>query len=191
MPLFCLKCGAQFPLSIQIDGKKRNLSKRKFCLSCSPFGSLNRRDLAQYQPPGLKQCGQCGQNLPEDCFYRRKGRPDRLPYCQFCERKRALEAARDFKKMCLDYKGSRCSRCGYDRCVAALDFHHLDGTQKAFNINKQRSLNFEKVKVELDKCIVLCSNCHREEHYRLLTDSGMSFKGTPSGREVFPEHGGY
>ncbi|MBV9850336.1 MAG: hypothetical protein JO250_11725 [Armatimonadetes bacterium] len=166
MSLTCLKCGSRFPLSITIDGKKRNLSKRKFCLNCSPFGSLNRKDLTLPQPPpGFRQCGRCHEVLPISQFYPRKGRNDTLPYCASCEQKRAFLQARKFKQMCLDYKGAYCSRCGYDRCPGALDFHHLDASQKELQINKVRSMDFERVKAELDKCIVLCANCHREEHY--------------------------
>lgn len=137
MPLVCQKCGSTFPLSIRVDGKNRNLNKRKYCLTCSPFRSFNRKNLTVPQPPpGLKQCGRCGETLPISQFYPRKGRKDRLPCCAYCERKRAFTQVRKFKQMCLDYKGARCSRCGYDRCPGALEFHHTDSTQKELQINQ-------------------------------------------------------
>jgi formate-dependent nitrite reductase cytochrome c552 subunit len=48
-----------------------------------------------------------------------------------------------------------------------LEFHHRDPTQKDFSLGHAKMTNFEKVKSELDKCDLLCANCHREEHARL------------------------
>ena len=70
------------------------------------------------------------------------------------------------KKQCLLYKGSKCQKCGYDKCDAALEFHHLDPKKKDFGISRQGiPKSWEKVKKELDKCILICSNCHKELHY--------------------------
>ena len=57
-----------------------------------------------------------------------------------------------------------CENCGYDKCQAALEFHHNIVEDKKFNISSARSLNDDVLK-ELDKCQVLCSNCHRELHH--------------------------
>ncbi len=66
-----------------------------------------------------------------------------------------------------DYKKTlKCEVCGYDKCPEALDFHHKDGKKKEMNISQ--SLNRkgkEEILKELEKCIVLCANCHREFHY--------------------------
>lgn len=61
-------------------------------------------------------------------------------------------------------RGGKCERCGYNRCNAALEFHHLDPNEKEFAISNSGMPSFEKVKEEADKCILLCANCHREEH---------------------------
>ena len=67
--------------------------------------------------------------------------------------------------MAVEYKGSRCQVCGYERCIEALGFHHLDPTQKDFGIShKGYTRSWEKVKEEVEKCILLCANCHREAH---------------------------
>lgn len=68
-----------------------------------------------------------------------------------------------YKKLIREYLGGKCSRCGYDKCLAALDFHHKDPSQKSFNVGSVVRA-FEKVKPELDKCELLCANCHRELH---------------------------
>ena len=70
--------------------------------------------------------------------------------------------------MAVAYKGNKCARCGYDRCVDALEFHHKDPAQKDFNISsKGHTRSWERVKEELDKCEMLCANCHREIHAKL------------------------
>ena len=66
------------------------------------------------------------------------------------------------------YLGGKCSQCGYDRCLEALEFHHLDPHQKDFSISERgHSRSWERVRLELDKCVILCANCHREAHARL------------------------
>ena len=69
------------------------------------------------------------------------------------------------KKLAIEYKGGKCEKCGYDKCDAALDFHHIDSNQKEFGIgNKGYTRSWERIKIELDKCILVCANCHREIH---------------------------
>lgn len=70
---------------------------------------------------------------------------------------------RQLKKLAVDYKGSKCERCGYSKCIWALDFHHRDRSTKSFNISRKGfTHSWEKTKAELDKCDLLCANCHRE-----------------------------
>ena len=70
------------------------------------------------------------------------------------------------KEKLVQYKGGKCEICGYNKCIIALEFHHLDPTQKDFNIGNGNVVAFEKAKEEVDKCILVCSNCHREIHYQ-------------------------
>lgn len=75
------------------------------------------------------------------------------------------EVRKMIKKWALDYKGNKCIICGYDRCSEALDFHHTDPNKKDFSISDNNiSYNWDIIKKELDKCILICSNCHREIH---------------------------
>ena len=74
------------------------------------------------------------------------------------------------KKQCIEYLGGKCENCGYDKCTAALDFHHKDMNEKEFNISGGSLKSFEKLKPELDKCILLCANCHREIHNKHLME---------------------
>ena len=66
----------------------------------------------------------------------------------------------------LKTKGSRCKRCGYKRNFAALEFHHLEPDQKAFQLDLRSLSNrrWSAILTEVDKCMLLCANCHAEEH---------------------------
>jgi hypothetical protein len=67
--------------------------------------------------------------------------------------------------MSIDYKGSKCAICGHNKCIQVLEFHHTDPNKKDFGISaKGYTRSWKKVKEELDKCILLCANCHREVH---------------------------
>lgn len=68
----------------------------------------------------------------------------------------------DIRARAVAYLGGKCRICGYDRCPAAFDFHHVDPMGKDFNISAATS--WEKAKTELAKCELLCANCHREVH---------------------------
>jgi hypothetical protein len=63
----------------------------------------------------------------------------------------------------IEYKGGKCVKCGYNKCIEALHFHHVDPKEKDFSISG-KTLSFEKMKKEVDKCILVCSNCHSEIH---------------------------
>lgn len=72
------------------------------------------------------------------------------------------------KQMAVEYKGGSCNKCGYNKCVEALDFHHVDPNEKDFSISASRKRGWKTIKIELDKCVCLCSNCHRELHAELM-----------------------
>lgn len=111
-----------------------------------------------------KNCKHCNQDLTIDNFYFIKNRF--WTYCKKCESSRKKQQLVNFKKQCFKYKNQFCCElCGYDKCITALDFHHTDPKQKDFNISfcKKLQLN-DIIKRELDKCQVICSNCHRELH---------------------------
>lgn len=78
---------------------------------------------------------------------------------------------KNVKSLLVEYKGGKCQieDCGYNRCNTALEFHHLDPNEKDFGIGESgRTMAFEKMKKEVDKCILVCANCHREIHAGLI-----------------------
>ncbi len=134
----------------------------------------------------MKTCSKCKQEKPVTDFYRRKNNHSSL--CKKCEnekhriyynknlekvrrknREKTRKMNRAFKQKCVDLKGGKCSVCDYSRCLAALEFHHIDPKEKEFTITRSQSSPRKKhdkvlFKKELDKCILVCSNCHREMH---------------------------
>lgn len=69
------------------------------------------------------------------------------------------------KLKAIEYKGGVCVDCGESFHHAAMEFHHCDPTQKDFMISQSFRMKWADVKKELDKCSLLCANCHRIRHY--------------------------
>ena len=92
--------------------------------------------------------------------------PSGKRYCSVCASESTVNFRRKLKVKAVEYKGGQCEDCGYSKCIAALEFHHMDPNEKDFEINSITK-SWVKIKQELNKCKLLCSNCHREEHDRL------------------------
>lgn len=111
-------------------------------------------------------CSKCNLRLPDnkEYFYMNKQRK-KLSYseCKECFKKRINERARAQKEFMLAYKGSKCVICSYNNCKGALEFHHKDPSGKEFKLSNTY-VSKENLIRELDKCVLLCSNCHRETH---------------------------
>lgn len=59
-----------------------------------------------------------------------------------------------------------CAKCGYNKYPAALDFHHTDPSMKDFSIAQRPYAPMAELMSEIAKCVVICRNCHAEEHYK-------------------------
>ena len=160
--MICQNCNKPFKIHVLLEGKLRNLSTRKFCLECSPFKAHHTRHPNHQTLPAEKLCRRCTQTKKRDEFYTRRDGKALSPYCIKCSSNETRDRQRRLKLLAVAYKGGECEICGYDRCVAAMDFHHVDPKEKDFNISKMKSNLTQAIKDELDKCILLCSRCHRE-----------------------------
>ena len=60
--------------------------------------------------------------------------------------------------------GGKCQCCGYDKCIQALDFHHVNPEEKEYNFNENANRSWDHTKEEIKKCLLVCANCHREIH---------------------------
>ena len=106
----------------------------------------------------LKNCKKHGETeyiLRADGRYR----------CKKCAIEAVQKRREKLKELAVEYKGGKCQCCGYNNYIGALEFHHINSSEKDFGIaEKGYTRSFESVKKELDKCILVCSNCHKEIH---------------------------
>lgn len=167
----CKKCNVPFPLSTKINGKTIQLYKRTFCLTCSPYGSHNTIDLSGYVPEkksiqGIlhKSCRICKTLKPITEFYSKSEWGRRYAVCSSCVRNTSKERRREFKQWCIEYKGGSCVVCKYNKCLRSMDFHHLDESEKDYDISTKWKTPKEEIVKELDKCVLVCRNCHGEVH---------------------------
>lgn len=154
----CKKCQSKFPLRIVLDGRTRNLNHRKYCLVCSPFGSHNTRRIElernrfSHSPKRKFTCSTCLKNRYE----RTTGH-----VCASCK---STSRRKMMKERAVVEAGGKCANCGYDRCLAALDFHHKSPVEKHASMSVLWSSSWEVIHSELKKCDILCKNCHAEFH---------------------------
>lgn len=171
--VYCAYCGVQF------KRRSNEVGENNFC-SKSCAASLNNSLHPKRKKGEPNYCDYCGKELSSkkattciECRYKHvvPKSETRLPYQKRSEewkrknRERVKERLRQLKTLAVEYLGGSCQRCGYDKSVWSLHFHHLDPTEKDFNISGQ-SRSWEATKAELDKCVLLCGNCHAEEHSR-------------------------
>jgi len=85
------------------------------------------------------------------------------------------ERALSRKLELINAKGGKCEICGYDKNIAALELHHLDPSQKSFQLDARHIGNttIQKLIEESNKCILVCANCHREIHNEHLDKSNI------------------
>lgn len=84
--------------------------------------------------------------------------------CRRCALEAVSNKRRKNKIALVEYKGGKCEICGYNKCIEALAFHHLDPSQKDFGVSNGDIKSLETLKREVDKCILVCNNCHAEIH---------------------------
>jgi transposase len=98
--------------------------------------------------------------------------------CSRCTSEAVLRRRRKVKRLLVAEAGGRCSRCGYDRCLSALAFHHLEPAEKSFSLSHRgvgRSL--AKARAEAAKCMLLCANCHAEVEAEGQAEEGQLVAG--------------
>jgi hypothetical protein len=104
-------------------------------------------------------CKICGEKSSDKFYGKMKS------MCGKCHAKDIGRRLQEARASAIAYKGGKCEMCGYDKYAGALEFHHKDPTQK--DPTGLRAYKLERLFAEVDKCMLLCANCHREEHARL------------------------
>lgn len=190
----CRSCGELKPATNEYfakDGRKpRGISTE--CKSCTAARSkAHRRGIkcTKERADNAHECTVCKVTKPltaehfypvqsrltnfdvmcRDCrndYHRKHRRETKTDETRAKDNAKSKQKYQEAKRVFVEYKGGKCEHCGvvYDYTNSCIfDFHHIDPSTKEYEIGK-RSLNFEKTKPELDKCILLCSNCHRKIH---------------------------
>jgi 5-methylcytosine-specific restriction endonuclease McrA len=83
--------------------------------------------------------------------------------CKLCRQEQVADRRRRVKRILVDEAGGSCALCGYDRCVAALQFHHRVPAEKRFALSSEGvTRGIDAARAEARKCVLLCANCHAE-----------------------------
>lgn len=175
----CRQCGKKIPYSVLVNGVRKNIQNRKFCIDCSPWGHHNTSPTKPFSNliigDGVlekeKNCPICGVRITasKNNGYRKKDKKSNKyrmhSYCKKCVNEYSMARWAMKKIEYVSKKGWICHDCGLkDAHPVEYDFHHLDPTKKEGVFTKIRLWSKERADKEIDKCILLCSGCHRKRH---------------------------
>lgn len=109
-------------------------------------------------------------NLEKIKLYRSKNREKRLKQQELWRKNNPENYKERYQKKrqyIENYKLSKgCAVCGYNKCASALDFHHNEKRDKKYGISQFNNCGLKSIKNEIEKCTLLCRNCHAELHER-------------------------
>jgi len=111
----------------------------------------------------MKTCSKCGQKKRVSLFYKKGNRTN--SYCKDCFNEYCTNRWIERKKMAIEYKGGKCYMCKGAFPYYVYDFHHKDRKTKVWTWTKMRLVSWERTMEELDKCLLVCANCHRIAEY--------------------------
>lgn len=172
---------------------KKNKGNRVFCSqSCAAIYNNSHNTDRKFGPSQVKACKYCPtivgskKTVCEACIEIRaeeknKRKIEKLSAkCDICLNKKEIKIIcrsckmllrrLKSKKKCIEYKGGKCNICGYNKSFRALAFHHINPKLKSFGISNNLYGNWDNLKKELDKCLLLCANCHAEFHSKLIKE---------------------
>jgi hypothetical protein len=90
--------------------------------------------------------------------------------CKKCRSNSVTKRRQEIKNKLITEFGGKCKICSYDKCIRALEFHHIDPSKKSFALAQTGvTRSYAKALEEAKKCILVCSNCHREIEAGLIT----------------------
>ncbi len=179
--MICEKCDKEYADDFRIDPQQRKKPSRFCSSSCShsrPKSEASKVKVSETlrkkygSPPKTakvqKPCPNCGQLVLV--------RSRQICCSRECSRKlqektrgpRVSDWRRRLKKKLVDHKGGKCEICGFNKHQAAMQFHHRDPEEKDFAIGASGSTrSLSRCLVEVEKCMLLCANCHSILHHEL------------------------
>lgn len=134
---------------------------QKKCHTCKEVKDANLFSRATANKDGLQhQCKSCRKKIDAEYY---KSNPKK--------RNKTVERNEIIKKIIYDYKKERgCKYCD-ENIPCCLDFHHIKGDKK-FNVSQHNHVALHKILAEMNKCDVVCANCHRKLHYGIILGRG-------------------
>ena len=107
-----------------------------------------------------KNCIDC------NCLIDRTGKWKPGRRCHNCYKKKIYRKRKELKQLCVDYHGDKCLDCGKSFPNPVYDFHHIeDNKDSCIGHMTHKCQSWETISGELDKCVMLCANCHRIRHF--------------------------
>lgn len=132
--------------------------KTKVCCACHDDKELDQFDF-RYKNKGIRQriCKECKKKARKRSYEKHKSH---VINKNIANKAKNVAWFNEYKKTL------KCARCPEDH-PACLEFHHLDPSVKEKSVSKMASSTYSRAKImkEINKCIVLCSNCHRKLHF--------------------------
>lgn len=153
------------PLAIKVKNETLEKAYRAFCEKDKRYKYLNEDTKIilqkRYEELGnikklSKETHISYETLKKFIVFKKKSQNSRYDYIK--KRRNII------KDKLIKYKGGECCLCHYNKCAEALELHHLNPSEKDFTIAKNYCKSWETIKKEADKCILVCSNCHKEIH---------------------------
>lgn len=146
-----------------ISGIQKYLDKNNIDYSCLTVLTENKKIV----------CKECGIEKDLSEYYTSNGKTRRV--CKSCVRKSQNQKYHYRKNWLNDYKKEHpCAKCGCNKFYL-IDFHHIDPKEKDYTISDNPNASVETILKEIEKCVSLCANCHREFHY-LEKENGINLE---------------
>lgn len=169
--LKCQNCDIEFSESAKQTGRQKYCGKRcreKFWRKNHP--EMDKVYNTRCRLKKIRYCINCFKAIPNE---RRISNPHSFHCSEECIKEHNKQHQRKYakraSKLYYEYKTKLgCSYCGYNKYGGSLDFHHTNPNEKEFRISSKHWLSQSPLLLkELNKCILLCKNCHHEEHERM------------------------
>lgn len=138
-----------------------------YCMNDNSNNNHNRQAIFIEES---KKCEICGRTFKLKNYGRTR------KYCYECSpdsrvggrSQQIIVLRRAMKREAIKRMGGKCMKCGYNKCIEALQFHHRDPSKKSFELGQNdKTRSWKDYWKEAQKCDLLCANCHAEEHWKI------------------------
>lgn len=143
------------------SGYCRQCYKPTRCELCGKIvGELGEHQCASVDLRGERRCEVCGSTLGNTGWQRWS------KICRRCSKQRWRVIEKEKRRVLREQFGGKCSRCGYDKCEAALHFHHKDASEKYdWNVKGKTGASIREVEAHPERFELVCVRCHVEIHF--------------------------